>query len=373
MIRAALIAVLLAGPAMAQDAAFAARAAAAELERAAVELDRAEGARDRVQALTGTIRAYESGLTAMREGLRGASIREIELSRDLAARDAEISQLLGVLQTIGTSAGPQNMVHPAGPVGTARSAMMVAAVTPGLAQRASELRGDVEEVALLRQLQQDSVDRLQKGLRGLQMARTELSQALADRTDLPQRFTADPVRVAILISATETLEGFAGGLSEITENDSPIDLPPIGALKGYLGLPVQGEIVRGAGEADAAGVTRPGIVLGTRERALVTSPTAATIRYLGPLLDYGIVAIVEPEPNLLFVFAGLDQAFGEIGQVIPEGTPLGLMGGEEAAQGDILSQSSERGGTERPETLYIEVRQGDEPVDPLDWFTTDKG
>ncbi|MEZ5674302.1 MAG: hypothetical protein R3D81_03325 [Thalassovita sp.] len=46
-----------------------------------------------------------------------------------------------------------------------------------------------------------------------------------------------------------------------------------------------------ADESDAAGIARPGVVLATRPRALVTTPTAATIRYLGPLLDYGNVMI----------------------------------------------------------------------------------
>ncbi|MGY9049590.1 MAG: murein hydrolase activator EnvC family protein, partial [Rhodobacterales bacterium] len=198
-------------------------------------------------------------------------------------------------------------------------------------------------------------------------------QALAARTELPLRFTEDPVRTAILISATETLEGFASGLSEITTDDSTSELPPIEARKGALPLPVNGQILRRAGEADAAGVERPGIVVTTLPRALVTTPSAATIRYRGPLLDYGLVTILEPQADLLFVLAGLDTVFGEIGEVLPAGAPVGLMGGTETETGDILSTIGERAGNTRTETLYIEVRQGDAPVDPLTWFSTDKG
>jgi septal ring factor EnvC (AmiA/AmiB activator) len=235
------------------------------------------------------------------------------------------------------------------------------------------LRADLEEVATLQTLQEEAASRLASGLQGAQEARTALSQAVSDRTDLPQRFVADPVRMAILLDAAETLDAFAAQLDQLSETSVAVDLPPIGDRQGLLPLPVQGELIRAAGEADAAGVIRPGIVLATRERALVTSPTAATIRYLGPLLDFGLVAILEPEPDLLFVMAGLDTAYGEIGQVIPEGSPVGLMGGQSAQTGDIVSQSGDRAGNSRPETLYIEVRQGGAPVDPLDWFTTDKG
>ena len=112
--------------------------------------------------------------------------------------------------------------------------------------------------------------------------------------------------------------------------------------------------------------------MATRPQALVTTPAAATIRYRGPFLDYGQVVILEPQKDTLFVLAGLDQVYGEIGQVVPAGSPLGLMGGRISEIGDILSKSYSEGGTDFTETLYIEVRQGSLPVDPLQWFTSEK-
>src|SRR5699024_10694752 len=135
--------------------------------------------------------------------------------------------------------------------------------------------------------------------------RAELSQAIADRTDLPRRFTEDPVQTALLIASAESLEGFASGLGLIAVNEAPGDLPGISDRKGQLPLPVQGRILRRAGEADAAGIKRPGIVMAAPPRAVVTTPAAATLRYHGPLLDYGNVAILEPQSGILLVFAGM--------------------------------------------------------------------
>ncbi|WP_299935782.1 peptidase M23 [uncultured Pelagimonas sp.] len=371
MKRLALIFCLCATPLFAQDGGAGARAAADALDAASIGLDQAESARDRVKALTETVRAYEDGLAAMREGLRAAAIRETELSLKLESQEAEIQQLLGVLTAMGGVAEPKTLLHPQGPLGMARSGMLVASVTPGLAQQASELRADLEEVSALRELQQNAAQTLEKGLGGVQDARTALSKAIADRTDLPRRFTEDPIKTAILISATETLQGFASGLTQISEDDAPITTTRIDDRMGLLQLPVRGVILRQAGESDAAGVTRPGIVVATQPQALVTTPVAATIRYNGPLLDYGLVTILEPQADLLLVLAGLDAVYGEIGQVLPEGSPVGTMGG--TMQMNNSSPSSEGGGAERSETLYIEVREGDAPVDPLLWFATDKG
>ncbi len=373
MIRALAVALLLPFGALAQtDAGAEARAAAAALETAAVQLDEADGARDRVKALTQTIQAFERGLGAMRAGLRQAAISEAQISQKLGARDSEIAELLGALQSIGGAPTPTAFLHPQGPTGTARAGMLLAELTPVLNLRAQALRRDLEDVQTLRDLQVDAEKRLRDGLTQVQAARTALNQAMANRTDLPKRFTQDPVRTGVLIASTETLDGFASGLAEIAVNETEPALETLDGQIGELPLPVQGLLLRAAGETDAAGVTRPGIILATRARAIVTSPTAATIRYVGPLLDLGEVVILEPRADTLFVLAGLDVVYGEAGQVIAGETPIGLMGGpvgENVAQG---STNRDGAGTERSETLYIEVRQDNIPQDPETWFRTDK-
>lgn len=362
---------------LAQDAGAGARSASNQLANASIKLDQADGARDRVKALTETVLAYEAGLTAMRDGLRRAALREEQLSRKLDARDTETAAFIGVLQSLGAGPSPTIFLHPQGPTGTARAGMLLSEMTPILNARATELRNQVEEVQTLRLLQQQAADQLQLGLSEVQKVRVALSTALAERTNLPIRFTEDPVRTAILIASTETLEGFASGLSQITEDETEIDLPPLDDRIGGLQLPVKGLLLRSMNEADAAGIKRPGIILATRPGALVNTPAAATIRYVGPLLDYGNVMILEPQTDTLFVFAGLDVTYGKIGQVITEGTPLGLMGGlqietDAENSSSTLSAVSDGAGNGRSETLYIEVRQQNVPQDPASWFRTDK-
>lgn len=350
----------------------AAAAATGLLEDAAVSLLLAETARDRVRALTRAVKGYEAALAAMRVGLRQVAVREARMVQDINRREGSIAQLLGVLQTIVRTPAPNVLLHPSGPVGTVRAVMLLADITPGLQAQAQALRRNLDEVTALRQLQQQASDHLRKGLQGAQVARTKLSQAMSGRRDLPKRFVEDPLQTAILIAATETLAAFANSVGLIATEELSAALPDISGQKGRLAMPVRGRLLRYKDEPDAAGVMRPGIVLATRPRALVTAPAGATIRYLGPLLDYGQVVILEPQKDTLFVLAGLAQVYGDTGQVVSAGTPLGLMGGDTPQIGAIMSQSKDWAGTDRTETLYIEVRQGNAPVDPLDWFTSQK-
>jgi septal ring factor EnvC (AmiA/AmiB activator) len=363
MIRAAALLCLLALPLRAETVAEQAAQASAQLQEAVAALDAATEARDRVTALSQTIRAYESGLAALRGALREAALREATLTKAFDAKREGIGRLLGVLATMEANPGPLLLLHPEGAVGSARSGMILADVTPALQAEAQALKTQLQELADLRALQLSAGDVLETGLATAQAARTELSKAISDRTDLPTRFTEDPGVLKGLLDSADTLDAFASGLSPDSEAGTTF-----AGEKGRLPLPVLGTVLRQPGEADAAGVRRPGVTLATQPRALVTSPWPATIRYRGPLLDYGNVMILEPGDGYLLVLAGMETLYGEVGEVIATDAPLGLMGGPRTASAEFVAGSPDGSGGRDTETLYMELRQGAAPVDPIPWF-----
>ncbi len=370
MIRAAAIVLALwAGSASAQgETARAAREAAVALNAAADMLSTAQTRRDRVAALTETVRAYEDGLVTLRDGLRRVAIRRQAIEAELAARSDEVSELLGVLQSMSRAQSPVLMLHPTGPLGTARSGMILADVTPALQAEVERLRADLEEVQALQSVQDDAARTLHQGLAGAQTARLALSTAISERTDLPQRFSEDPAKRAELLASTETLAAFANGLAAIVDQEFTGTVPDARALRGQMPLPVQGRILRRFAEPDAAGIVRPGWVIAVRPRALVSTPVAATVRFQGPLLDYGNVIILEPAADVLFVISGLAEVFGEAGQILPAGSPVGLVGGEQPSADAILTADGGGNAGSRTQTLYLEVREGQSAIDPGVWF-----
>ncbi|MBY6201459.1 hypothetical protein KUV65_08810 [Maritalea mobilis] len=358
----------IAGPAPAQtDAAQTAARAAEMLEAAGQSLSEAEGARDRVEALTQTVRAYEEGLLALRDGLREAALRERTILLVFEAERDRLARLLAVLQSIEAAPAPLLLLHPEGPLGTARSGMIVSEVTPAVADEAMALRAQLEELAVLRALQENALAQLTEGLQGAQAARAELSQAIADRRDLPARFALDADAMRQILENVDSLTSFA----EILAADpvaASADLPDFTQAQGALPAPALGALLRRYNETDAAGVRRPGIVLATHPRALVTAPWPASIRYAGPLLDYGNVVILEPDTNYLLILAGLGDLYVTAGQLVAGDTALGLMPGPVATGGELIVSDAEGGGAGLSETLYIELREGGSPVDPGEWF-----
>ncbi|WP_417245245.1 murein hydrolase activator EnvC family protein [Celeribacter sp.] len=345
-----------------------AEAAVAQFHDAHSRLEAAQSASDRVKALTGVVQAYEEGLEAMRSGLRQVSLREAELSREFADESGQYAQLLGILVGMKPDASPEALVHPSGPLGQARAGMLVASVAPTVQAQVEDMRVRLEEVQILRELQNEALETLSQGLQEVQQARTELSQAMSDRTDLPQRFTTTPERIKTLIDSSETLEAFASGLAVMDVVDGISPLPDLGSAQGSWPMPVPGRMLRNFNEADAAGVKRPGWLWAARPLSLVTTPWPATLRYKGPFLDYGNVIILEPANDVLLILAGLDEVYGDIGAVLPAGTAVGLMGGAAPDLDDFVENATQGTGVNLSETLYIEVREGGRPVNPEHWF-----
>ena len=355
-------------PATAETVAEQAARASANLSAAVTALDAATSARDQVTALSQTIHAYETGLDALREALRQASIREAALTLEFDAKRDRIAQLIAALTRIEANPGPLLLLHPSGALGTARSGMLLADVTPALQAEANALSADLTELADLRGLQIGAGEKLSSGLNAAQTARTALSKAISDRTDLPKRFTEDQNALLGLLESSDTLDAFASGLT-MTPDDTG-SIRDFAAAKGTLPLPVLGKPLRAANEADATGTRRPGISLATRPLALVSAPWPATIRFHGLLLDYGNVMILEPGGGYLLILAGMETIYGELGEVVAAGAPLGLMGGTQPTADEFLVATEEGGGAQATETLYIELRQGPTPVDPAEWFAT---
>ena len=248
ILRALVLWLLLFKPVHAQTADAA--AAATMLEEAAAQLVAAQSARDRVRALTETVQAYEVGLIAMRDGLRRAALAEQRMSQRLAAREQDIARLLGVLQTMERAPAPLLLLHPAGPLGTARGGMIAADLTPALQEEVRNLRGDLAQISALRQARETGTQSLLDGLQGAQSARAELSKAISERRDLPRRFADDPVQTSLLLSNTQTLEGFATALSDafLTSAPAPVAATP----EGIMPLPVQGRVLRGSAKSPAS-------------------------------------------------------------------------------------------------------------------------
>jgi septal ring factor EnvC (AmiA/AmiB activator) len=341
-----------------------AKAAAEEIAAAGEALKEAGDGDALVRDLARAIRAYESALAVLRDNLRLAGAREAEIRAGHRQDRARLLRLFGSLYLLEARPAPVIFQHPAGPVAAAGTAQLATAATGQLTEAARAYADSLEELAALA-LQRDTAgSSLRRGLAELLNARAALDDAMARGDSVPRLFVDDRVQVQILAATATDLAGFAQALSAL-------HLPDYG-LAGPAGepwlAPAEGRLLRRFGEADAAGVERPGAIIATAPLALVSAPFAATIRFAGPFLDYGNVVLLEPVAGDILVLAGIGRLFRAEGDVLQAGDPLGMMGGGDAADEEFLMVNGSETEVQPRQSLYIEFRDDDTPVDPVPLF-----
>lgn len=350
MLRAALLAVSLCigGAALAQSA--------QDLEDAARAVERAAPGRARRDALAQAVRAHDAAAAGLRAEVRELALREGALQQVLAAQQDEIGALLAGLQRVPPHGAQTLLIHPEGALAAARAALVLSAAVPPLQAKMQALNARVAEVSALHRTRAE----LERKLASAATQARDLRARLI--TDHGQRGTAETTAQAIAIAAA-----LRQGAAEIQARDHTT-----AAAVLNLPLPAQGEVTGRFGDP------QPGIVLATAPGALVSAPLAMTVRFAGQLSGYGAAVVLEPAPGRLLILTGLGTLLCKQGEVVTRGSPLGFMPGT-AQFGDLTSQAdtfaakqAEAAGTGRRESLYIETREADMPVDPLTWFTERK-
>ncbi|MDF2095471.1 murein hydrolase activator EnvC family protein [Aquibaculum arenosum] len=121
-----------------------------------------------------------------------------------------------------------------------------------------------------------------------------------------------------------------------------------------LQMPAQGRIALRFGEEDRArgGSRTEGLVIEARPGAQVVAPFDGRIAYAGRFRRYGLILIIEHDGRYHSLLAGLGRLAATKGQWVLAGEPVGSM--------------AEDG--ERESELYLELRRGGQPVDPLPWL-----
>jgi murein hydrolase activator len=136
------------------------------------------------------------------------------------------------------------------------------------------------------------------------------------------------------------------------------------SLKGKLGLPAAGDILRAWGDPDGTGHPARGVTLATGPDAVVTAPADGLVVFAGAFRSYGQMIILNVGDGYHVVLTGMDKVNVRQGKFVFSGEPIAAMGEKRVASAAALALE-----TDRP-TLYIEFRKDGTPVDSKPWWTS---
>jgi murein hydrolase activator len=334
------------------------------LAEAGTRLDAAMAGDTTASELGGAISDYERALASVRDALREAGGQERALQVALAVRRDADARLLAALQARRAALPPGADLHPRGPIAAARARAMMARLDPGLSEAATELGDRLRALEATRRLQREGAGHLAVALGKLDEARTALVAGL-DFVTAPG--PVDGTSAAAL-SGSDSITELASAMSRSQSPAADRDA----AGEPWL-APVQGVVLHGFLEPDAAGVRLPGQLWSAPPLSLVRAPEAGRVRYAGPFLDYQNVVVLETGDAALVVLAGLARRVVAPGDAVERGAPLGLLGGRSPEIDEYLAERDLETGAGLRESLYVEIRHGRGPVDPASWFAFGDG
>lgn len=335
----------------------------------------AQAERDRRAEAARAERLRAQAATAQRE-VRALDTRLVEATRRRqeaeAAANAARERLASIQDRIAAETGAETRARNAFESSVIAAAFAQRRVEPravraGIIARAlapayqAEQRRSAQALALARQ-DETAVTTEQSLLADAQAAIAQergdivnmLAQQRSAQTRLAREATAAERRVRQLTAEARTLRELAQSV-ERARRRQQTTTPPAGpnVIPAAWVAPAPGQITRNYGYRQAGGPAAQGATVRTISGAQVVSPASGEVAYAGSFRSYGNVLILNLDGGYALVLTGLDAINVRVGDTVRAGQTVGQMAATAASA---------------PE-LYVEVRRGDQPVDPGRWLS----
>ncbi|MDC0655077.1 peptidoglycan DD-metalloendopeptidase family protein [bacterium] len=331
---------------------------AARIENELQQLQRTlvESAR-RAQGQEETVTELESRLDSYRS-------EERSILASLNARRSAIDKTLGALQRISRVPPTAMLAGLDNVTDAVRASVLLSAIVPELSAQAQTFRS---ELLALRQIRGEIIRRrarLDNAVDRLKREQIVLDRLIDRKSSLRSRTLAESYderrQIAALSASARDLTNLIDRIEQRLHKAPdrlalrpPDTSKPFSAARGTLSLPARGPVVTRFGERSALGLRSQGISVATRAGAQVVAPYDGRIVFAGLFRRYGQLLIIAHGGGYHTLLAGFSSIDGVVGQWLLAGEPVGKMSRQEVQR--------------KPE-LYIELRQGGEPMNPLLWL-----
>ena len=262
-----------------------------------------------------------------------------------------------------------------------RGAILLRAAVSGIERQAAEIRSDLDEVRASKAEVAHVRARHAVAAAQLSRERAQLEETLARRSALARETSSESKALERRLAA---FAAEARGLNELMtrleveqarSRRNLIDRPPTGGAttrpaprpgtaalspstvpfsraRGQLPMPAVGQVTVRYGQTAATGLTHKGITLATPAGATVVAPFAGYVVFADEFRGYGQLLILDHGDGYHTLLSGLGRIDGVPGLWVETSEPVGVMGT----------------GDKAPPQLYMELRRGGQPFDPLPWL-----
>jgi len=367
-----------------------------ELKEVAAERRRIEGRRgdasrqlrevdEKVGESTRTLRETEAELARQRAALAELRDRRDAMQASLAARRAELGDLLRAAYAIGDDA-PLKLMLSQDKVAEAARALAyhrylqrdrmqrIETLSAGIAELERVEREITERQAALdaaKARQAEQLARLERDRRERRATVATLDERYRDRRDREKALGKDARSLEKLLARLREAAAKAAAARRAAEAEAaarakeggtttrrtpppPIEVAKTAPIKvGGLGWPLSGTLVAGYGAPMPDGSKSAGVLIGAPAGTTVKAVADGTVVFSEWMTGYGLILIIDHGNGYMSLYAYNDALLKDAGAQVKRGEPVASVGNS--------------GGQGRP-ALYFELRRNGSPVNPGSWL-----
>ncbi|MEQ1579147.1 MAG: peptidoglycan DD-metalloendopeptidase family protein [Steroidobacteraceae bacterium] len=227
------------------------------------------------------------------------------------------------------------------------------------AERINAIRDHVAHLELLEVRIADEARRLDSieaaraaEVERLAQARNRRSRTLAS---LQTQIKSRGDELARLERDAKTLERLVEQLRRAMEDFPVLAQQPFERVRGKLPWPAKGKVLARFGQLRAGGPLKwQGLLIDTQRGAQIRAPFHGRVVYADWLPGMGLLLVLDHGNGYMSLYGHNEQLFKAVG--------------DRVAPGDVMAAAGDSGGNSNA-GLYMEIRKGGQPQDPLLWLT----
>ncbi len=313
---------------------------------------------------------------------------EKEIAASLAAQQSSLGDALAALQSIERARPPALLVSPDDAAHAARTAMLLADVTPQIEARAAALKETLSRQKAVREaLEKERAD-FERTNEDVAQRRALLADLLKEKQQ--ERRTAERLakaaqsETAALAARADTLRGVLNRLEKLSRVVAPRRKPPppspnriaaprdgppaaatprreafrpakaFASARGALRSPIAGNVIGRFGAPRPEGGKFEGLRFAAGSGAIVTAPFEGNVSFARQWGRVGNLIVLDVGGGYHILLIGVGAFLVEEGQTVKAGEPVAAMNGAGAE-------------------LDLEIRKNGDPVNPSLWLSENAG
>lgn len=291
--------------------------------------------------------------------------------KELSEQEEQLQEIILSLQKIAIRPRDNLILQPFDPNNAIRSGLLLSNIIPKIKDKISELSDSLTFLYSLK-------DRLDKEELKLRVSRAHLrdekhrfdiiyTKELDKKKELEHSSLEMSNKIKKLAKEARDIKELLEKITEERRNNNLLDSPdlrfiierhPLSKNKGknfgnknMIKYPIVGKIIKKYGEpSDKNNSLTKGVTIKSLPKSSVVSPADGLVVFSGPFRGYGNILIIQHDKRYHTLISGVEKIMCDINQIVLAGEPIAF-----------TPENKES-------SLYIELRQDSNPINPLPWL-----